>query len=188
MKKFLLTMVVAGLTACAAPQRIDVKPAPPPPLVPRDELFGNPEKAAPQISPDGKHLSYLAPVNGVLNVWVAPADNIAAARPVTHDTLRGIRQYFWAFDNKHVIYLQDVGGNENFHAYSVDLATLKQRDLTPLKNVRAEIGGTSYKFPAEILVGLNDRGDHSLHDLYRINILSGRRKLVEKNPGFAGYV
>ena len=189
MKKILLTMVVAGLTAaCAAAQRLDVKPAPAVPLIPRADLFGNPEKAGPQISPDGKYLSWLAPVDGVLNVWVAPADNPSTPKPITHDKVRGIREYFWAYDNRHVVYLQDVGGNENFHAYSVDIATLKQRDLSPLKGVRAEIAQVSYKFPKEILIGLNDRGDHSLHDLYRVNLVTGKRKLVEKNPGFASYI
>ena len=189
MKKFLLIAVAAGLiAACAAPQKLDVKPAPAAPLIPRADLFGNPEKAGPQISPDGKYLSWLAPVNGVLNVWVAPTGDPPAAKSVTHDKVRGIRNYFWAYDNHHVVYLQDVGGNENFHAYSVNISTLAERDLSPLKDVRAEIAEVSYKFPKEILVGINNRGDHSLHDLYRVNVVSGKRKLLEKNPGFAAYV
>jgi len=41
-----------------------------PPLIPREVLFGNPEKASPLLSPDGAKLAYLAPKDGVLNVWV----------------------------------------------------------------------------------------------------------------------
>src|SRR5512143_3599413 len=92
-----------------------------PPLIPRAVLFGNPSRTQGRISPDGLRYAYLAPSpRGVLNVWVR---SLAAAddRMVTHDEHRGIRQYVWAEDGRHLIYLQDVGGNENFHAYRVDL-------------------------------------------------------------------
>src|SRR6478609_3221801 len=72
------------------------------PLIPRKVLFGNPDKAGAKISPDGKHISYLAPVKGVLNVWVAPVNDIAAAKAVTHDKKRGIRGYFWAYNSRHI--------------------------------------------------------------------------------------
>src|SRR5436305_1108618 len=84
-------------------------------LIPRKILFGNPDKAAAKISPDGKHLSFLAPVNGVLNVWVGPADNPAAAKAVTKDKKRGIRSYFWAYTNRHILYAQDNDGDEDWH-------------------------------------------------------------------------
>lgn len=157
------------------------------PLIPRDVLFGNPDKAAARISPDGKRLSYLAPVEGVLNVWVGPADDPAAAKPVTHDKKRGIRTYFWAFTSEHIIYLQDAGGDEDWHVYSVDLAAGQTKDLTPLEKVNAQIEAVSHRIPAEMLVGLNDRNPE-LHDIYRVNIATGERELVEENTeGFAGY-
>jgi dipeptidyl aminopeptidase/acylaminoacyl peptidase len=156
-------------------------------LIPRDVLFGNPDRASPHLSPDGKFLSFLAPVNGVLNVWVGPADNPMEAKPVTDDKKRGIRIHFWAYTNRHIIYLQDVGGDENWRVYSVDLESKKTTDLTPLKGVQARIDTVSHKFPEEVLVSLNDR-DPTLHDLYRLNILTGERKLLQKNDGFAGYV
>src|SRR5262245_41561902 len=84
------------------------------PLIPRDVLFGNPDKAAPQISPDGTKIAFLAPLNGVLNVWVGPLSDAGAAKAVTNDTNRGIRRYLWAYDNTHIIYLQDTGGDENW--------------------------------------------------------------------------
>jgi hypothetical protein len=81
------------------------------PLIPRETLFGNPDRTAARISPDGKQLAYLAPVEGVLNVWVGPIGDPSAAKPVTEDKLRGIRTYFWAYTNEHVLYRQDVGGD-----------------------------------------------------------------------------
>ena len=156
------------------------------PLIPREKLFGNPEKASPRLSPDGRRLAYLAPDEGVLNVWVEPVDKPAAARPVTHDRKRGIRTFFWTYTNQQILYLQDSGGNENFHVYRVDLDAkesgigAKTTDLTPLENVRAEIIEVSHRIPGAILVGLNDR-DAEVHDVYRLDLASGRRELVQKN-------
>ncbi len=157
------------------------------PLIPRDVLLGNPDKAAARISPDGKRLSYLAPVEGVLNVWVGAADKPEEAAPVTHDTYRGIRSYFWAYTNNHILYEQDKNGDEDFHVHAVDLASGDIKDLSPLEKVRAEINGVSERFPDELLVGLNDR-DPQYHDIYRVNILTGERKLVQENPDFAGFL
>ncbi len=156
-------------------------------LIPRQVLFGNPDRSGVQISPDGSRISYLAAVDGVLNVWVGPADRPAAAKPVTHDTHRGVRIYFWAYTNEHVIYLQDKGGDENWRAYAVHLASGDELDLTPIEGVRANIDTVSHKHPEEILVGLNDR-DKRLHDLYRIHLRTGERTLVEKNTGYVGYI
>jgi dipeptidyl aminopeptidase/acylaminoacyl peptidase len=156
-------------------------------LIPRDVLFGNPDRASPHVSPDGKLLSFLAPVDGVLNVWVGPVDNPKEAKPVTADKKRGIRIHMWAYTNKHVLYLQDADGDENWHVYKVDLQGNKTTDLTPLKKVQARIDAVSHKIPEEVLVSLNDR-DATLHDVYRLNILTGEKKLLQKNTGYAGFV
>jgi dipeptidyl aminopeptidase/acylaminoacyl peptidase len=156
-------------------------------LIPRRVFFGNPDRTNVKLSPDGKQISFIAPHDGVMNVFVGPADNPAAARVVTSDTKRGIRQYFWAYTNNHLLYLQDEGGNENFHLYRVDLATGDVKDLTPEKNVRALPDAPNPKFPTELLVGINDR-DPRFHDLHRVNILTGERKLVARNDQFAGFL
>lgn len=157
------------------------------PLIPRTVLFGNPDKAGAQISPDGAHISYLAPVDGVLNVWVGPADNPDAAKPVTDDRKRGIRSYFWAYTNNHILYIQDKEGDENWHVFAVDLAANTTTNLTPIPGARAEIEEVSHKFPEEILIGLNDR-DPQFHDIYRVNILTGDKQLLQKNEEFAGFL
>src|SRR3954453_10214513 len=106
------------------------------PLVPREVLFGNPEKVQPRLSPDGKRLAYIAPVDGVLNVWVGEIGAAAETfKPVTDDTDRGIRAFFWGQDNARILYLQDVGGDENWRLYDTELATGTTRDLTPFKDV-----------------------------------------------------
>jgi dipeptidyl aminopeptidase/acylaminoacyl peptidase len=156
------------------------------PLIARSVLFGNPDKASAQISPDGTRLAFLADVNGVLNVWVGPINKPDAARPVTHDTKRGIRQYHWAFNNNHILYLQDKDGDENWHVYATALATRKTTDLTPFDGVQARIQQISHKFPNEVLIGLNDR-DKRYHDIFRINIAAGDSEMIEKNDVYAGY-
>jgi dipeptidyl aminopeptidase/acylaminoacyl peptidase len=155
-------------------------------LIPRRTLFGNPEKSNPRISPDGTRLSYLAPVQGVLNIWVGPIDDPAATKPVTTATRRPIRYYGWAFTNRHILYLQDSEGDENWHIYCLNLVDNSIRDLTPIPGVSAQFQGSSHRRPDEILVKLNDR-DPQFHDIYRVNIVSGERQLVQQNPKFSGF-
>ena len=157
-------------------------------LIPRRQVFGNPEKARARISHDGKQLAFLAPKEGVLNVWVAPVGKLDEARAITDDTHRGIRSFSWAYTNQHVLYSNDRDGDEDFHLYCVDLKTDEIKDLTPLEKIRARINGMSKNFPEELLVGINDRPPHQLHDIYRINIVTGERTLIQKNPGLAGFV
>jgi dipeptidyl aminopeptidase/acylaminoacyl peptidase len=157
-------------------------------LISRDALFGNPERAAVQISPDGKYLSWVAPVEGVMNVWVAPANDPAKAKAVTDDKARGIREYFWSYRPDTLLYLRDTGGDEDFHLYSVDLASGEKRDLSPFPRTRAMVSGVSHLHPESILVGMNDR-DAQWHDLYRVDLASGKRTLMQKNTqSFAGYL
>jgi dipeptidyl aminopeptidase/acylaminoacyl peptidase len=177
-----------------APMTPAPAPTPAPPaghpradLIPRAVIFGNPERTGLQISPDGKQLSWLAPKDGVLNVWVAPAGKMDQARAVTADTARPIRQYFWAYTNKQILYLQDAGGDENFHVFRVDVADGKATDLTPFKGARAAVIATSPRQPTTILVSINDR-DPKVFDLYKVDLLTGKRTLVvQNNDGFAEF-
>ncbi len=151
------------------------------PLIPRDDLFGNPEKASPHISPDGTRLAYLAPDEGVLNVWVRSVGH-ADDRAVTRDRLRGIRFFLWAYDGTHLLYIQDSGGDENWHVWGVNLETGDIRDLTPYENVQAQLIAVEPAFPNEILVGLNLR-DATVHDVHRIDLTSAEVTLDTENPG-----
>lgn len=153
-----------------------------PPLIPREVLFGNPVKAAPEISPDGTRLSYLAPSkDGVLNVWVRTIGKDDDTQ-ITNDTHRGIRIHFWAEDGTHLFYLQDIGGDENFHVYSVDLNSKIVRDLTPFQGIRAEGILLDKKHPNEMLVGLNLRDRH-VFDMYRVDLTTGAIVMDTENPG-----
>ena len=156
------------------------------PLIPRETLFGNPDHSGVQVSPDGKRLSWLAPVDGVMNVWVAPRGDLKAAKAVTDDRKRGIRSYFWSYDNDAILYQQDAGGDENFHLYRVDLASGRTKDLTPYEGVRVQVAAYDHTRPDTMIVGLNDR-DAQFHDLYTLDLNTGERKLLLENEGFLGF-
>lgn len=156
-------------------------------LIPRKVLFGNPEKTNPRISPDGKRLAYLAPVNNVLNVWVG-AIGSDDYQPVTQDTDRGVRFYMWAADNKHILYIQDVGGNENWRLYATNIEAKETRDLTPFDNVQVQILEHDKHFPNELIIGMN-KENIQVHDVYHLDLTSGELALVAKNPGnISGWV
>jgi dipeptidyl aminopeptidase/acylaminoacyl peptidase len=150
-------------------------------LIPRNILFGNPEKANPQISPDGSMMAYLAPVNNILNVWVGKVGS-EDYQPVTKDTDRGVRFYFWAADNRHLMYLQDTAGNENWRLYATNLETRETRELTPYENVQVHVVDRNKHFPNELLIGMN-KENPQVHDVYHLDLISGELTIVAKNPG-----
>lgn len=157
-------------------------------LPPRAVFFGDPEKTSVTISPDGKRLAYLAPREGVLNLWVAPTSAPERATPVTNERGRGVRSYVWTYTGQ-LVFLQDQGGDESFRAYVVSLEGAAPKgppvDLTPLKGTpgratRVELVALSPKRPRELLLTLNDR-DARHPDLYRVDLATQKRTLVERN-------
>jgi dipeptidyl aminopeptidase/acylaminoacyl peptidase len=167
-----------------------------PPLIDRQTFFGDPQYANAQLSPDGEHVSFTRPYKGQMNVWVKErGEPFDAAEPVTADTTRPVSGYFWTQDSDRILYVQDKGGNENYHIYAVDPDSEKEtdlgvppaEDLTPYEDVRAQIIAVPESTPGEIVVGLNDR-DPQYHDVYRLDLATGERTLVyENNSSIAGW-
>jgi dipeptidyl aminopeptidase/acylaminoacyl peptidase len=155
----------------------------PPPLLARELLFGNPERAGGQVSPDGRWLGYIAPRDGVLNVYVAPSDTPDSTKPITNDRLRGIRGFNFAYTGNHVLYGQDVGGDENFQVFVVDLTSGDEKALSA-KGSRAAVAALSPTHPDEVIISVNDR-DPRYFDLVRVNLVSGEQKRVFENKEFA---
>lgn len=149
-------------------------------LIPRSAIFGNPSRTMCQISPDGTMFAWIAPRDGVLNIWIAPVEDIDSAEPITDDRLRGIRFFAWARNNTHLLYIQDEGGDEDWHVHSIEISSKTGPDLTPLEGVNARITAASFESPDDIIIGINDR-DKSWHDLYRVNVRSGERDLLFLN-------
>jgi len=152
-------------------------------LIPRASFFGNPTKVQGQVSPDGRWISWIAPRDGVLNIWVAPTADLSKARPLTEEKVRPIRQHFWARNSKLVLFINDRGGDENYLLYGVDPNGGALKSFTPFQKTRVALVRDSRAHPDEILIGLNNR-DARFHDVHRLNTLTGELKLVYENNEF----
>lgn len=158
------------------------------PLIPVEHLFENPERTGAQISPDGTRLGYLAPEENRLNVWVRSLDGPDEdGTCVTHDHVRGITGWQWSRDSQRILYVQDRGGDEDFHLHvaEVDQPSLAARDLTPFDGVRVSLVDVPHHDPTHVLISMNQR-DPSLFDVHRLDLVSGQLELVAENPGNIG--
>jgi dipeptidyl aminopeptidase/acylaminoacyl peptidase len=150
----------------------------------RRTFFADPDYANVRVSPDGEHLAYLAPLDGVRNLWLAPVADPRAGRPLTHIADRDISTNFrWANTNRHLVFFQDRNGDENWRASSVDLASGAITALTPPQGVRAFLQESSLHFPDTMLFRHNAR-DKRFFDLYRINLASGASELLYENSSY----
>lgn len=153
-----------------------------PPLIPREILFGNPERTSPRLSPDGQYIAYLAPDDqNVLQVWLKIVGQ-EEPQKLTADAKRGIRFFTWTYNPDQLVYLQDADGDEKWHIYSVDIKTHAVRDLTAFQGVNAQIIELDHNFPDQMLVGLNLR-NRQIFDVYRVNLKNGAVEFETENPG-----
>lgn len=153
-------------------------------LIPRAVLFGNPEQAAPKISPDGTRLAWIAPNEGVLNVWVRDLGQ-GEPRVLTRDRDRGIRAFVWSPNDAAILYVQDTGGDENWRVHLTALDSGQISDLTPFDDVHAQLLGVDMDIPDRVLLGVN-KDNPQLHDVYEVDLASGDLNKVLENPGFVG--
>ena len=172
---FVLVVIIPFLfTACGT------KPEEKAPKIAVEDFFKNPEKFSWRISPDGEYISYLSPHNGHTNVFVQKiSDSIAI--PITNDTVRNVYRYQWK--GNRIIYLQDVGGDENFQMFSVGSDGKDLKALTPFVKVRTEIFDDWRDIAGkekEMMIGLNKR-DARYFDPYSINIETGELKVLFQN-------
>lgn len=156
-------------------------------IIPRSVLFGDPKYAQPRISFDGKHLAYLSPCHGVLNVWVGKLGQHKSMHPVSNSKRRGVASFFWAYDNEHILYLDDYKGNENWRLHSVNIKTGRTKTLCSYKNIQVNVLATSKRRAEEILVGVNKRRA-DFQDIYLLNIKTGHLSLVYENNIFSWFI
>src|SRR5438270_4715286 len=130
LRNLLFAMLSAACAAVSFAQTNGVE------LIPRATFFGNPTKTQGLVSPDGKWVSWIAPRDGVLNIWVAPADDPSKAKPLTDEKVRPIRQHFWARNSKVILFINDRGGDENFLLYGVSPEGGAMKSFTPFQKTR----------------------------------------------------
>ena len=160
-----------------------------PPIIDREIIFGNPEIAGAQLSPDGKYVAFQKPWKDTRNVYVKGVNEpFSAARLLTTETKRPIAEFFWTRDGKYILYVKDNDGDENYNVYAVDPGAKPEagadapasRDLTGLKGVRVMLVDVPKNDPDVVYIGLNDR-DKAWHDLYKLKISTGEKTLMRKN-------
>lgn len=151
-------------------------------LIPRDILFGNPERIGPQLSPDGSLIAYIAPADSVLNLWVMNVD-ATESRQLTFDTNRGVTNYFWAENGTDILYMQDEAGEENTHVYRLNVGSGNVTDLTPFENVKAYVSATDEDLPNTVIIEMN-QNNPMFFDVYSCDLITGELTLMQENPGF----
>ncbi|MCJ1960975.1 alpha/beta hydrolase family protein [Novosphingobium mangrovi (ex Hu et al. 2023)] len=154
------------------------------PLITRSALFGNPTRIDGQVSPDGQWISFIAPRDGVMNLWIAPRDHPDKARPLTAQKGRPLETSTWTRDSRQLLFVTDTQGDENYRLYGVDVATGRLRNYTPYEKTRAQILAMSREDPGHILIGLNKR-DPRWHDVYRLDLVTGELQEVMRGDGYA---
>lgn len=187
-RQALPALLLLALLSTAAPSAVlAATPTAQAPLIERSKFFGNPSQVGGRLSPDGRWLSWIAPRDGVLNVWVAPLGEPAKARPLTNERGRPIRSNFWAPDSKTVLFVNDQGGDENFRLYGVNVETGELKSYTPFDKTVVQVLGNSSRVKDRIIVGLNNR-DPRFHDVHSLDLKTGELKLVLKNEGYGGFL
>lgn len=180
----LASLLFAGASAVAATVAVAQAPTE---LIPRKHIFGNPTRANATISPDGARIAFLAPRDGVLNVWVAPRNAIDQAKPVTAEKVRPVFTFLWSPDASRILYVQDEGGNENYALHGVEIATGKETKYTNFAKTQVRIVGVSHKVPDAILIGANNRNPQ-FHDVHRLDLATGKLTLVRENNEYVGFL
>jgi dipeptidyl aminopeptidase/acylaminoacyl peptidase len=184
-RRHLLQAAALGIVAAPrnglAPARATALESPA--LLARRLFFRDPDRSSVRLSPDGRNMAWREPRDGVLNLMVAPVEEPARSRPVTHARDRSVASRFiWAWTNKHIVFF-DTAGDENDQAHSVDLDTGATIPLTPAGGVRAFVQQQARRFPNEMLFGVNAR-DRKLFDIVRVNVVTGESQPFFQNPGF----
>ncbi len=148
--------------------------------IPLKDFFKNPEKSAYQISPDGKHISYLGPYKKRMNIFVRPINENQATR-ITNVTDRDLNGYFWKSGSR-LVYLKDLAGDENFHLYAVNVDGTNLKDLTPFEGVKADFVDVLENNDDQMIIQMN-KDNKEIFDVYRININTGELIKIAQNPG-----
>ncbi len=150
-------------------------------LIPRAVLFGNPERVGPQLSPDGRTIAYIAPADAVLNLWLMDVTG-GSPRQLTFDEDRGVMDFQWAENGRHILYMQDEAGEENTHVYRITVETGEVLDLTPFPGVKAYVSDSNPRFPDMVLLEMN-KDNRMFFDVYRCDLNTGELEMAMDNPG-----
>ncbi len=168
-----LLFVTVLLFACACKQN-NVR------QIPVNDFFKTPEKSFFKISPDGKYISYLKPYKDKQNIYIRSLAD-GTEQMATTFTDYSVRDYTWTYNNQ-IVFTQDIIAVDEFRIYTLDVATLKFKNLLNLDKARIRILNRNRQQPDVITVAMNKR-DPVNFDVYRLNVKTGELKPYLLNPG-----
>lgn len=145
-----------------------------------EDYFRNPQQSAYLLSPDGQRISFMAPYEERMNIFVQDVGSQRVTR-LTHETERSVADYMWK-GNDLIIFCKDSGGDENYRLYGIGVDGGDPVCYTPFDGVRSGIIDDLEDNPDEILICLNRRNPE-VFDPYRLNIRTGELTLLAENPG-----
>jgi dipeptidyl aminopeptidase/acylaminoacyl peptidase len=170
-RSVLFFCIIALLSACK-PKQVR--------QIPVSDFFKTPEKSFFKISPDGKYVSYLKPYKDKQNLYIKSLVN-NTERMATSFTDYSVRDYSWTFNNQ-IIFTQDIIAFDQYKMYTLDVATLKIKNLLNLDRARIRILNRNRQQPDMVTVAMNKR-DLVNFDVFRLNVKTGELKLYILNPG-----
>lgn len=150
--------------------------------LPAELFFHTTEKDNFEISPNGKYISFLENYNGQKNIFVIDLADTSTHR-ITEFEEQGVQSVFWA-NNDELIFLMDQNPGDSLRLMAVN------RNNHALRSILTSTARMHWIEPNqvinnEVLISLNDR-DSLLFDAYRLNLLTGQKHLVARNPGNVG--
>ncbi len=149
-----------------------------------EDYFKTPEAFSFQLSPDGKYLAYMKRRDtGERDLYLkeTATQKESLLKKQDEDLIRG---FYWKNNNR-ILYLQDKGGDENYHVYGVDVNGRNDNDLTPFDGVRAMIIAVLKEDEEHVIVQMN-KDNPQQEEPYRLNINTGKvTKLYDVKDGDA---
>lgn len=136
-----------------------------------EDYFKTPEAFSFKLSPDGKYIGYMKRrVSGERDLYLKEiiSEKETLLKSQGEDLIRG---FAWVSEDR-IVYMQDKGGDENYHVYGVDISGANDVDLTPYDGVRANI-----------LSSLKEDKDHMIIQMNKDNLQQEEPYLLNVNNG-----
>ena len=157
-------------------------------LIPLQDFFRKPEIAGVKISPNGQYLAYLKSYKKRMNLYVQKIGMESSEKRLTSQTDRDIYEFFWK-ENDTLLFIRDLGGDENIQFFRVFTEGKNEKSLTPFKGVQHRLIDDLEDISKEEIIISSNKRDPKIFDAYRLNVKTGEIKLIAQNPGnFTGWM
>lgn len=135
-----------------------------------------------EISPNGKYISFLENYEGQKNIFVIDLADTSTHR-ITAFNNQSVQSTFWASDSE-LIFLMEQNSGDSLKLMAINPETQATRSILTA-NAKMHWIKPNQVINNEILISLNER-DSLLFDAYRLNVQTGKKHMVARNPGNVG--